>query len=70
MYVHLCIYLASDSSPEGSFLAAAAGTRTVAIRKTKSKGRYPSPKKCDKGTAKTVLGKKHSQTSPCGGKFY
>ena len=66
MYVHLCIYLGSDSSPEDSSLAAA-GTRTVAIKKTKSRGRYPSPKECDKGTAKTVLREKASQTSSSGG---
>ena len=69
------MYLGSDSSPEDSTLAAA-GTRAVAVKKTKTRGRNPSPQDSDEGTAKSqtdlkaMLRKKPSQTSPHGGKFY
>ena len=69
MYICVLVHVGSDSSPEDSSLAAA-GMQAVAVKKTKSRGRNPSPKEYDKGTAKTVLRKKASQTSPSGGKFY
>ena len=53
----------SNSSPKDSSLAAA-GTQAVAVKKTKSRGRNPSPQECDEGTAKTMFRKMPSQTSP------
>ena len=58
----------SNSSPKDSSLAAA-GNQAVAVKTTKLRGCKPSPKECDKGTAKTVLRKKASQTRPSGGKY-
>ena len=63
------MHVGSDSSTEDSSLAAA-GTRAVAVEKTKSRECNPSPQECDEGTAKTVLRNKPSQTSSSGGKFY
>ena len=59
----------SDSSPEDTNLAAAAGIQAMVV-KTKPRGRIPSPQECDKGNAKsktdskTLLRKKPSQSSP------
>ena len=69
MYICVLVHVGSDSSPEDSTLAAA-GTQAVAVKKTGLRGRNPSPQECDKGTAKTVLRKKPSQTSSGGGKFF
>ena len=69
MYICVLVDVGSDSSPEDSTLAAV-GTQAVAVKRTGLRGRNPSPQECDKGTAKTVLRKKASQTSPSGGKFY
>ena len=68
MYICVLVHVGSDSFPEDSSLAAA-GTQAVAVKKTELRERNPSPQECDKGTAKTVLIKKSSQTSPSGGKY-
>ena len=73
--IRILVFPGSDSSPEDSTLAAVR-TQAVVVKKTKLRGRNPSPQACDKGTAKsqtdskTLLRKKPFQTSPCDGKFY